>query len=317
MSLTKNRSAQKARSEQDQVATDREIYEQAEARYLAAEGLNGSARFVDLKRLESTLRVVEAGEGPPVLFVPGVMTSGVVFARLAAQMPDYRCIMIDRPGVGLSPMVPNPPTSRADHDRLGDHLLVDILDGLDIDRSDVICTSMGGWATFRSIAAHPDRFDRLVALAFQIGAGVEKMPLSMRMPRIPFLIPQRVKATPGLVRGMLKSAGMKKAVKSGYFTDEMLEFQAILLRHTDTFGNESLYSPEPDILHPDEVLSRVDIPVHFFWGTDDLFGGEKKAREFSAKLPNATLQMVEGAGHAPWFDEPEMGLEAIRKHLAH
>ena len=295
--------------------TDREIYEKAEASYLAAEGIEATARFVDLSRLESTVRIVEAGQGPPVLFVPGVMTSGVVFARLVAQMPDYRCIMIDRPGVGLSPPLPTPPTTLAEHERLGDHLLVDILDGLQIERAHVICTSMGGWSAFRSVAAQPDRFDKMVALSFQIGAGVDKLPWSMRMPRIAFLTPQRVKASPKLVRGMLKSAGMKKAVDAGYFTDEMLAFQSVLLRHTDTFGNESLHSPLPDVMHSDELLAKVTIPVHLFWGTDDLFGGEAKARDFVAKLPNATLQLVEGAGHAPWFDEPELGLKAIQDHL--
>ena len=299
-----------------QKATDREIYDEAEASYLTAEGLaSASARIVELKRLESIVRVVEAGDGPPVLFIPGVMTTGVVFARLAAQMPDYRCIMVDRPGVGLSPPLPTPPTTLADHERLGDHLLVDILDGLEIEHAHVVCTSMGGWSAFRSVAAHPHRFNKMVALSFQIGAGVEKLPWSMRIPQIKFLTPQRLKASPKLVRGMLKSAGMKKAIEQGYFTDEMLSYQSIVLRHTDTFGNESLHSPAPDLEHPADVLANVTIPVHLFWGTDDLFGGETKAREFAAKLPNATLQLVEGAGHAPWFDEPELGLKAIRDHL--
>ena len=40
-------------------------------------------------------------------------------------------------------------------------------------------------------------------------------------------------------------------------------------------------------------------PVHLFWGTDDVWAGEKSAQEFANALPNATLQMVEGAATPP------------------
>jgi pimeloyl-ACP methyl ester carboxylesterase len=34
-------------------------------------------------------------------------------------------------------------------------------------------------------------------------------------------------------------------------------------------------------------------------------GGTDIAEEFTANIPNASLQILDGAGHAPWFDEPE------------
>lgn len=299
-------------------------YREAEAALLASENINEwSEHEVELDRLKSTLRVVEAGDGPPVLFVPGVMVTGVSFASLVKGLPDYRCIMIERPGTGLSPMLPSPPTSLADNERLGDALLADVMDGLGLDRASVVCTSLGGWTTFRGAAAHPDRFERISALAFQIGAPMDRAPWSMRMPVIKGITPKRVKATRKLVRGMLKSSGMKNAIEKGFFTDEMLDYAAALLRYTDTFGNDTLYNPRalgprgpnPAVRHSPELLAKVSAPVHLFWGTDDLFGGSEAAREFASMLPNAELQLVDGAGHAPWFDEPELGLAAVRRHL--
>ncbi len=299
----------------DRGTKHRETIETAEQRLLASEGVEGRPRMVDLKRLGGQLRVVEAGEGPPVLMVPGTMTAGAVLAGLVGRMPDYRCIMVDRPGVGLSPMIDPPPTSMTEHERLGDALLVDVVDGLGIARSHVVCTSLGGYAAMRSVAAHPERFDRMVGLAFQVGAPLEKLPLSMRVPKLPALIPKRVPVGPKVVKAMLKSAGMRGVINKGLMSEELLAWMATIFRYSDTFGNESRYSPDLSP-HSPELLARVDVPVHLFWGVDDYFAGEKTARGMAAALPNATLQMVEDAGHAPWLDKPDLAAEAVRAHLS-
>lgn len=305
--------------------TDEETYRRAETALLESEGIrDASEQMVRLGRLDSTLRVVEVGEGPPVLFVPGVMVTGVSFANLVKDLLDYRCIMIERPGTGLSPQLPVPPETLAENQHSGDQLLADVMDGLGLETASVVCTSLGGWSTFRGAATHPDRFDRISALAFQIGAPMVKAPWSMRIPVIKSLTPTRVKASRKLVRGMLKSSGMRNAVDKGMFSDEMLDYAAALLRHTDTFGNDTRYvpraltprGPNHEVRHSAELLAKVTAPVHLFWGTEDLFGGTDVARGFADLLPHAELQMVEGAGHAPWFDEPDLGLAAVRNHLS-
>ena len=145
---------------------NRRSYDKAEKAFLDAEGLDPTSKMIHLDRLDSDVRVLDVGAGPPVLFVPGTMTGAAGFARLVSRMPSYRCIMIDRPGVGLSPQLPKPPITLQDHHQTADHLLADVLDGLDIDQSHIVSTSLGGWSAFRSMAAHPDRFLRSVGIAF-------------------------------------------------------------------------------------------------------------------------------------------------------
>jgi len=303
---------------------DEQNYAAAEQALLHSEGVEAESQTVELDRLESTARVLIAGDGPPVLFVPGVMNSGAVFAGLVGRLPDYRCIMVERPGTALSPPLPNPPTDIDAHRRFGDALLVDILDGLHIDQSHVVCTSLGGWATFRSLAHHPDRFLRASALAYQIGARVTGGPLSMRTPAPKWMLPRRIRATPGIVRAMLKPAGMRNTIESGKFSDELTDWLVALFRYTETFRSESLYNPRPfgpfgqipEVRHSAKLLAKVTAPVHLFWGTDDIFGDTESAQEFTDMLPNAELQLVDGAGHAPWLDEPELAADAVRQHLA-
>ena len=270
------------------------------------------------------VNVVETGTGQPVLFVPGTMTTGVVFAGLLRGLQDCRCILVERPGTGTSAPLDPPTRTLAAQQQAADTLLVDVLDGLGIETADVVSTSMGGFTTFRSLAAHPDRFGRVFAFGFQVGARLGAIPMSMRAPSLPpRFMPGRVPATPTLVRSMLKTAGVRGAIESGRFSDAMVDWMVALLKHTETFRNETLDSPRPADLrgevervrHPAELLAKVTHPVHLFWGTGDYFGGEAVASEFANLLPNATLEMVAGAEHAPWIDQPDKALDALRNHL--
>ncbi len=302
-----------------------EDYLAAEARVLRTEGVDDFVRTaVPLTRLGGELNVVETGTGQPVLFLPGTMTTGVVFAGLLGGLQDCRCILVERPGTGTSAPLDPPTRTLAAQREAADALLVDILDGLVIETADVVSTSFGGFSTFRSLAAHPDRFGRVFAFGFQVGARLGDIPLSMRAPSLPpRFMPKRVPATPALVRSMLKTAGVRGAIESGRFSDVMVDWMVALLKHTETFRNESLDSARPadlrgeieTVRHSAELLAKVTHPVHLFWGTDDYFGGEAVATEFANLLPNATLEMVEGAEHAPWIDQPDKALAALRSHL--
>ena len=126
-----------------------------------------------------------------------------------------------------------------------------------------------------------------------------------------------------MVQTMLRMGGMRGTVDNDKVSDEMLDWLVSLFRDTETFGNDVRYSPRPAgiagaidaVRHPPELLAKVTSSVHLFWGADDLFGDESSAREFAEALPNAELQLVPGAGHAPWLDEPDLAAEAVTNHL--
>ncbi|HET9520203.1 MAG TPA: alpha/beta hydrolase, partial [Candidatus Limnocylindrales bacterium] len=94
-------------------------------------------------------------------------------------------------------------------------------------------------------------------------------------------------------------------------------------RHTDTMRHELgpsrvFVSPVRGLrtmLLPTELLRKVRTPTHFIWGEHDPFGSPKTGRDLVALLPNATLEVLAGAGHAPWLDDVEHCAAAIRSHL--
>jgi len=301
-------------------------YVEAEAAFAHSVGLTEyEDQVVELPTLGCAVRVGEAGSGQPVLFVPGVNTTGMVFAELVAKMPNFRCIMVDRPGTGGSSLPTPPPTSHVAIETFADTWLPALMDTLGIDEAAVVSTSLGGWTAFRAAAAQPQRFTKLFGFGFQIGARLERAPLVLRTPAPkPWMLPSRVKISRGLLRRSLGWFGMKNVLANGRFGEPMLAWIQALFRYTDTYKNEVLYAPRlADISGPCEatrhdhaLLAKVTTPVHLFWGAADVWAGERSAREFADALPNATLQMVPGAGHAPWLDEPELAIEALLTHLS-
>jgi pimeloyl-ACP methyl ester carboxylesterase len=68
-------------------------------------------------------------------------------------------------------------------------------------------------------------------------------------------------------------------------------------------------------LLPAELLERVAAPTLFIWGERDPFGGASTATTLALGLPHASVDIVSGAGHAPWLDELDYCAEAVRRHL--
>ena len=300
----------------------------AERRLWETEGLTPEERFVTLSG-GPTVRVQETGDGPPVLFVHGAMNGGTSWSSLMSRLPGFRCIALDRPGCGLS----EPVGGEAGTAELGavkayaDRLVPDVLDALDLDRASVVATSFGGFFAFRGAAAHPGRFERIVELSWSVGAPMDTVPLSLRMSAIPVMrrLMPKLPLTRGVVRMLLRQIGLKRAIANGRFTDDMVEWFFLMLRDTDTMTNE--IDSTPDVFTPiaglkremlltDAELARVTMPVLFVWGEEDPNGGASVARSFAARFPDATLDLLDEAGHAPWIDEPDLCATRIAAFLA-
>lgn len=288
-------------------------YRRTEAAFWASLGLEPTETFVELRATGTPVRVLEVGEGPPTLFVHGATAGATSWATLAAALPERRCILVDRPGVALSP-VPPPMSDFADFDRVSRRVVSEVLDGLGVDQADLVVTSLGASVGFRSVAAAPERVRRIVALGYCFGAPAGDWPLMMRMTGLRRLgsAMTRIPPSKAMVRTMLGQLGLKDAIKAGRFSSEAIDWFQSLVRDTDTMRNElAIYPPMIDVRRglvpeaeiPDSVIQAVQHPVHFLWGTADPFGGTEVAQRFTARFADADLHLIEGAGHAPWMDD--------------
>lgn len=298
----------------------------AEQRVWAKLGVTPLDRRVTLPS-GGQVRVQELGDGPPVVFIHGVAVSGTSWCQLAARLDGHRCILVDRPGCGLSdPIVGGPLRDLASVEAYADRLLPELLDALELQRASVAATSYGGLFAFRGAATAPERVEKLVEFSWLMGAPAESAPFSARLGGVPGVraLMTRVPLTRRMVRGALRQFGLGRAIDSGAIDDDMIEWAYALMSDTDTLANDMRSSPKlvapikghnPDVLLSDELLAKLVMPVLFLWGADDPNGGAAVGRDFAPRLPNGELVIVPGAEHAPWIDAPDICVARMTSFL--
>jgi len=300
-------------------------YREAEQRLWASVGLAPTERRLLLRRLRTTVRVQELGEGPVVVFVHGGSASGANWAPMLGHLTGFRCILLDRPGCGLSEPLDADLTAVDRFTTAADALVVDVIDALELPTAHVVATSLGGFFAVRGAAAHPARIDRMVEFGYTIGARLSHVPFSMRLATLPGLrhLMTRIPPTRGVIRSIMRQLGHGPALKDGRITPELLDWFLALLRDTPTMRNDTNAPKEllstgsrGEAILPVSILADVRCPIRFVWGETDPIGGADVAREFVAHFADAELELWPATGHAPWIDAPERAAERVADFLA-
>lgn len=289
-------------------------------------GVAPTERRVRLTRIGAEVRVQEFGTGRPVLFVHGASTCGTSWADLAVRLPDMHCLLLDRPGTGLSDPLDPPIRGVADLVAFADTLVADVLDGLGVESADLVTTSFGGFFGFRAALVAPARIRRIVEFGWSAGAPLGNVPLALRLGGTPPLgrLLSHLPTNDATVRRLFRGIGLREAVDGGRISTEAIRAYGALLRETDTMRNEveiggCFLSParrgDPRLVLAAADRGRISAPVRFVWGEGDPFGGPEIAREFAAAFPGATLVLLPGVGHAPWMDDAEHAARLVREFL--
>jgi 2-hydroxy-6-oxonona-2,4-dienedioate hydrolase len=299
-------------------------YREAEQRLFAHEGVTPAERRVHLERLDVDVRVQEVGDGEPTLFVHGGPNSGTTWLQLAARVSGLRCLLLDRPGTGLSGALPDP--VRPHNLRAyAETLVVDVLDALEVERAHLVVSSFGGLIALYTAAAHPDRVDRMVQMACPAMAPGGATPPFLRLIMTPVVgrLIGMLPPTPRAARAILRQIGHGASLDTGRIPDEFIDWYVALQRHTDTLANESAMIQsaggprgfDPALELPADVFARVTAPTYWLWGEDDEFGGRDVAERLAAAMPDAQLEMLPSAGHLPWLDDPDHAAQVVTAHL--
>jgi pimeloyl-ACP methyl ester carboxylesterase len=305
---------------------DEQRYRAAERVLWAEEGATPTERFVVLERSGCRIRVQELGEGLPTIFVHGGMNSGTSWAALATRLSGRRCILVDRPGCGLSAPLADPPATTKAFCAYADVLVPDVLDALELELADVVATSLGSYFALHGAAAQPARTRSLALLGYVFGAPIQSIPWKMRLGSVKRLgaVMAAIPPTRGAVRSMLRQAGLRQALDAGLLSDAVIDLYHSLLRDTDTMRNEMRAAPQlirplrgldPRVMLDDGLLGRVTAPIGLLWGDGDPFGGASTAQAFALRLHDAELEVLPGAGHAPWLDAPDRAAEVVGRFL--
>ena len=64
-----------------------------------------------------------------------------------------------------------------------------------------------------------------------------------------------------------------------------------------------------------DQLHRLKVPVGFIWGDADAFESPETGVLKAKGVENYSFEVVENAGHCPWFDQPEACVSLIIQML--
>ncbi len=256
------------------------------------------------------LRVVEAGSGSPLVFIGGTGGTGAYWAPLVQQLSGLGCLMIDRPGWGLSSEVDY---SRYEFKTLVTDILRGVLDALDLDRVSLVGASIGNLWALRLAQIEPDRVDRIVLLG---GSPNREIPvprfvklLASPLGKLMVTLPMRQ----SMLVSQLRAIGHGPSVDAGKM-DDFLPWRLSLSNESSSLGSErnmirALLGKDgfkPGLTFDDGDLAEIKAPTLMIFGTADPTGDASIWQRFVDQLPQGELKVFDGLGHMPWWDEPQL-----------
>jgi 2-hydroxy-6-oxonona-2,4-dienedioate hydrolase len=239
------------------------------------------------------------------------------------ELAGYRCILLDRPGCGLSS-----PVDWRKHElrTVAPKLMAGVVDALGLERTHVIGHSIGGVWALRLAQDHASRVGRIGIL----GAS----PVLAELPRPGFF---RVLASPiGAIitrlpqnqdraRSMLRQDGHGPSLDAGRIPDVFFDWHVALVGNTKTFRNERAMirdgvvrggSWRPGLTFDPAELNAILQPLLYVIGSADPEGTVEYAKHVVAMLPDAELSVLPEGGHMLWLDDAAYVGNAIRTFLA-
>jgi pimeloyl-ACP methyl ester carboxylesterase len=259
--------------------------------------------------------VIEIGAGPPLVFVHGLSGSWQNWLEQLPQFArDHRCIAVDLPGFGETPM-PSEKISISWYGRWLDTLL----DELDVDGCALIGNSMGGFIGLEMALAYPHRVERLV-LVSAAGITIEKqrnetlLRLAERGENLAQYVTAHVLAQTGWLAG--RPRGRRALMWFVAAHPETLH-PALVQEQAKGAGKRG-FLPALDALTDYPIrdrLSEIEAPTLIIWGEKDMLVPVKDAYRFDELISDSTLIVYEGIGHVAMLEAPERFNADVRAFL--
>ena len=246
------------------------------------------------------VRVFEAGQGHPLVFMHG---AGGLFAEnpfldLLAQR--YRVVAPELPGYGES-------TGEALLEDMLDFTLHgwDVVDALGLQRPHLVGHSMGGMIAAEMACVAPHDLGKLV-LAGAAGLWIDEHP-----------IPDIFALPPFEFADLLfhdRAAG--EALLTGGFdlsnADALKDFYIASQKRLSMAGRIMFPIPNRRL---SKRLYRVTAPTLLVWGKSDRLIPPVYADRFQALIPHAELALIDAAGHMVPYEQPEAFVSAVSQFL--
>jgi pimeloyl-ACP methyl ester carboxylesterase len=259
-----------------------------------------------LRRVElpgASVNYAEIGEGGPLLFIHGVSGS---WQNWLENLPHFaaagrRCVALDLPGFGASPMPEWPITM----DAYG-QLVRDFCEKLGLGGATLVGNSMGGLVATELALAAPESFERLVLVA---AAGIinawrpEERAVATAWAWRHFSPHFAGRGRQIVARPRLRHAVFGPFVRFPNRLDDDILVEQIANGLREAQGFEPALA---DLIRHDfrERLATVEMPTMIVWGLSDRVVPVAAAISYHRRIPHSRLEIFERTGHVPQLERP-------------
>jgi pimeloyl-ACP methyl ester carboxylesterase len=242
----------------------------------------------------------------PILYLHGIPTSSFDWVEPLALGGG---IAVDLPGFGRSGKRGDLLYSLAGHVAFVDRLL----DHLELDRVRLCMHDWGAAVGLRWAMDQPERVQRLVVIDGVPLLGGFRWRGPARVVRAPLVGPVAVGlATKRVLRRLSRRAsGDRRPMPEPFVANAAEGFDL----GTERAILRLLRSADPaDLAQAGARLGEIGAPALVLWGERDPYIAPRFGAGYAATLGDATLEIVEGAGHWPWIGRPQVSARIV-EHL--
>lgn len=245
-------------------------------------------------------RLLEAGEGPPLVYLHGVGGLYEQEPLLEALAVRHRVYAPEWPGYGESG---------------GEELLEDMLDfalhgwdvveALGLEGPDLLGHSMGGMIAAEMACLNPGALGRLVLVA-PAGLWLDEHPIPDLFAMLSFELAAAL---------FVDSKQGEAFLTRGVDFSNMEALQTFMVENARRLGTAGkILFPIPN-RRVSKRLYRLTTDTLLVWGRDDRFIPPPYAERWQELLPGARLAWIEDAGHMAPYEQTESVHEAIESFL--
>jgi pimeloyl-ACP methyl ester carboxylesterase len=257
------------------------------------------------------------GDGPVVLFVHGLLASGMLWAAVVPRLAaDARCIVPELPlGAHKRPMKPDAELSP----RSVAAMLAELIDKLDLHEVTVVGNDTGGAICQLLVTEHPQRIGRLVLTPCD--AFEHFFPPAFK----PMQLAAKIRGGLALTVQPVKIRAIRNSpIGFGWLSKRGIPEEAIDDALGTYFGNKAVRRDtekfvrnvsKKDTLAAAERLRDFDRPALLAWAREDKFFKVKLAERLLERLPNGRLELIDDSYTFVPIDQPERLAELIREFV--
>jgi 3-oxoadipate enol-lactonase len=244
------------------------------------------------------IRLQVGGSGPPIVFWPSLLMTGDMWHGVADNLVARRqVILVDPPGQGGSQ-----PLTRMFTFAECARCVVDILNGLGIDRAHFVGNSWGGMIGATFAATYPERIGRAVLMNCTAGKA------SLRQ-KVQFAILLRMAQWQGGIGPLL----IRPVLKAFLGPTTFRERPDVVAHVRSAVGKVNIASVSWAVnsvvpARPDQraLLAGITTPVLVVGGVEDVTFPPREAIEMAHAIPGSSVRVLDGVAHLAGLEDPTL-----------